>query len=169
MNKLNRLVRDDIRARLALAHYGYVPKRYSDSQSVFLTKSQKRRVRLLADRAIRLHDRRYNDIVGFLAFKAILMKTVIPFLIPLLQKAVIAGVTGAISGGLKEKVINPLIQRIINRGKRLVENKGDGTYTEALIEGIKADIGHLVEILKREGAFVSSKIQGLFNKIRGVA
>lgn len=169
MNKLNRLVRDDIRARLALAHYGYVPKRYSDSQSVFLTKSQKRRVRRLADRSIRLHDRRYNDIVGLLAFKAVLVKSILPVLIPLLKAVAISAASGAIAGGLKEKFVNPLLNRIINRGKQLVAEKGNGTYTQALIKGIKEDLGRLIAVLKKEGAFVSSKIQGLFNKIRGLA
>lgn len=170
MNKLNRLVRNDIRARLAFARYGYVPKRYNDSRSTRrLTRQQKMRVRRLADHAIRIHDRRYNDIIGLIAFKAILVKSILPVLIPLLKAAAVSGVGGAIAGGLKEKIVNPLLGRIINRAKQLNAEKGDGTYTQALIKGIKEDMGRLIAVLKKEGAFVSSKIQGLFNKIRGVA
>lgn len=170
MNKLNRLVRDDIRARLAFARYGYVPKRYNDSRNTKrLTKRQAKQVRRLADRAIRIHDRRYNDIIGLIAFKAVLMKSILPVLIPLLKAVAISAASGAIAGGLKEKFVNPLLNRIINRAKQLNAEKGDGTYTQALIKGIKEDMGRLIGVLKKEGAFISSRIEGLFNKIRGVA
>lgn len=170
MNNLNRLVRNDIRARLAFARYGYVPKRYTDSVGTMaLTKRQRRYVRRLADRAIRIHDRKHNDIVGLIAFKAILINTIIPALIPLLKTVAISAASGAVAGSLKEKIVNPLVERIIVRGRKLAAEKGDSTYTQAIIKGIKEDLGRLIDVLKKEGAFVSSKLQGLFNKIRGIA
>ena len=65
MNKLDLLVKREIQDTLYLARYGKFRKQRQDSLPYRYTKGERLLARLLADRAIRIHDRRYNDIVGF--------------------------------------------------------------------------------------------------------
>jgi hypothetical protein len=134
-----------------------------------LNKKQAAYVRRLANRAIRIHDTRYNDIVGTAAFIIFFKTTILPILVGILKGAAIAGLGGAISGPLKEKVVNPILSRLISHGKLLIANKGDQTYTETLIKGIKVDMGKLLAVLKKEGAYVGNKLSSAYQKIRGIA
>lgn len=160
MRLIDRLIANEIRSTLALARYGYLPKRYNDStRYTYLSKRQARRIRRLADRAIRIHDRKYNDIIGIVAFQAGMA-----LLIPLLK----AALASTVADNIKQSVFNPLIQRIFDRFKMIKESKGDGTYTEAIVNEIKSDMEKLLAALKKEGSYLFSKIQSLWQKIRGI-
>lgn len=162
----NNLVRDEIRSRLELAKSGRVScKRMDSICNHVITKKQKRMIRKYADIAIVIHDVRYNDIVGTSVFIGVFTGVIMPMLVGLLKSAVI----GAMSSAIKEKTVDPTLNRLISKGKQLIASKGkDDTYTEAIIGGIKKDMDLLINTLGKEGGFIKQKIIGQYSKIRNI-
>lgn len=166
---LNRLVRDEISSILFMAEYGYIPKRHTDSMRQALSTMQKKRIHSLAVESIRIHDAKYNDFIGTAAFSAFMVARVIPFLIPLLKATVIGAATSSLSGSLKQKIVDPIIERIVNKGKQLVAAKGENsTYTETIVKGIKQDMEKLMNVFRKEKAYVSPQLSGLYQKVRNL-
>jgi hypothetical protein len=163
MNKLDLLVKREIQDTLYLARHGKFRKQRQDSLPYRYTKGERLLARLLADRAIRIHDRRYNDIVGFLAIKAAM-----PVLLPIFKSILIGGLTSAATATIKETVTKPIIGRLMERGKEIIANRGDDGYIQSLLKGFKEDMTKLWPILQKEGGFLASKVMGIFSKIRGL-
>lgn len=162
-NRIKRLVRDEINARVFLATHGYERRRHSDSYYSMSTYA-KAKIRRLADRAIRIHDARYNDLVGFVLFKALFINLALPFLINLAKNAISNG----ISASIKQKLIDPILDRLISAGTALVRKGDEDTYTDAIIRNIKTNFGRLIDILKREGSAIAGKASFIFNKIKNI-
>lgn len=121
------------------------------------------------NRSIRLYDRKYNDIIGMIAWPSLASKVLVPILIPMLKTAVIGGVAGAITGSLKSNVTDPIIKRIVNNIKLVAENKSqDETYIQAIGNKISEDMSKLLNILKKEKAYVSTKLESVWNRIKGL-
>lgn len=119
--------------------------------------------------AIRMHDARYNDIVGTVATVGVLHGTIMPLLVAILKGAAIAGLAKSISEPLKKNVTEPIISRIVNNIKLAAANKGDKTYTEAILGKIKSDMNTLTSILAREKSFAGDKVISAWDKIKGMA
>ena len=117
----------------------------------------------LADRMIRYHDIRHNEFIGFAIFKSIFCGLVLPWLIDFAKGIVAGGITSS----FKQKMVDPVLDKLIGSGKALMAKKDDSEpQTQALIRNIKDGMLKLGEILKREGSFVAGKVFGFFNKIK---
>lgn len=162
-NRIIRLVRDEIDARVYLALHGREVRRYSDAYYSMSPRSRAK-IRCLADYAIRLHDARYNDFVGFTIFKLLFINLVLPFVIDLAKGAIASGIASSV----KQKMIDPILDRLIGYGKQLVTKRESDTYTDAITRNIKKDFGLLTNTLKREGSAVSNKASFLLNKMKSI-
>lgn len=121
------------------------------------------------NRAIRIYDKRHNDIVGILAVSSLSKAVIIPILLSILKASAITGIGGAITGPLKENITDPIIKRIIGNLKLAASNKGaDETYLQAIGKKVSEDMTKLLGILKKEKAFVANKLESSWNRIKGM-
>lgn len=161
MRKLNRIIRDNIRSKLAFAEYGYVPKKYKDAFNLSnLSSRQAAIVHKAANRAIRIHDSRYNDIVG-----SIVLVAALRMLVPILVKHVLKE---AAVGAIEKSVIKPILVRLIEHFKNIIANRGDASYLAAFGKAIKKDFSFLLNILKKEGSTVVNVLSSIWRKITGL-
>ena len=162
-SQLMALVKRDIYSRIYLAQHGTPRTPFMDSFGS-MNRRLRRKVERLADAAIVRYDRRHNDFVGLVLFKNIFIYMILPFLIDFIKGAV----AGGISASVKQKFIDPILDRLIGSGKRLLERRGDEAYTQAIVRNIKSDMGILCDRLRKEGSYVAGKVTGLFNKIKNI-
>ena len=162
-SQLQSMIKQDIFSRMYLAKHGVPYKQYNDSLAR-LPRASRHRIRRLADAAIRYHDARYNDFFAFALFKNLFIYIALPWLIDFAKGIVASGITASV----KQKLIDPILDRLIGSGKALLAKKGDEAQTEAICRNIKEDMGKLADILKREGSFIAGKVIGLFNKMKGL-
>ena len=162
-SQLKSLVKQDILSRVYLAQNGVPCHRYGDSLAV-LPRVSRRKIRRLADAAIRYHDARYNDFFAFALFKILFIYVALPWLIDFAKGIIASGITASI----KQKMIDPILDKLIGSGKALLQKRGDEPQTEALCRNIKDGMLQLGAILKREGSFVAGKVTGLASKIAGL-
>lgn len=141
------------------ASYAYASNRYYDRASVYVNK------------AIRLYDRKHKDLfplaipVAAVGFKA----TVLPILISILKTGAIAGISKGVATALSKTIFIPIIKRIIENLQDISKYKGsDETYTQALGKKISADMKKLIDILKKEKAFIATKLEVAWNKLKGL-
>lgn len=131
--------------------YIYSSNRYCDKASAYV------------NRAIRVYDKKYSDLLPGVFIGA--AKLLIPLLIPILKAGVIKGIGDAVS----KTIIMPIINRVITNLQDIANYKGDDeTYTQALGKKIKADMDKLIAILKKEKAFIASKLEAAWNKFKGL-
>lgn len=120
------------------------------------------------NRAIRLCDKKYNDIVGTVATVGFLHGTILPLLLAIAKGAAIAGLAKSISEPISKNITGPIINRIVNNIKLAAANKGDKTYTEAILGKIKSDMNTLMSILSREKSYAAGKLESAWNRVSGM-
>ena len=141
------------------ASYAYTSNRYYDRASIYVNK------------AIRLYDKKHADIfpLAIPAGIAISKATVIPLLLGILKAGAIAGVSKGVGDALKENVLKPIIMRIIATLKDIAAHKdADETYLQTVGKKLKDDMTKLIAILKKEKAFVATKLEAAWNKLKGL-
>lgn len=146
---LRRLVRDEINSRIILAKRGVVVNNYSNAT-----------IRRIADRAIAVHDARYNDFIG----GSLLIGALKLFVLPLL----ISTVTGAAQSSVRAKVIDPILDKTIWAVKRLIGIGPDDPMSDKLFDTVIAGIGQLIKFFRAENSPIANKLQLAFNKIKGL-
>lgn len=161
--QLHSLIKQDIFERMYLAKHGVPCRSYNDSLTG-LPRASRRKIRRLADAAIRYHDARYNDFFAFALFKNLFLYFVLPWLVDF-AKGIIAG---GITASFKQKMVDPILDKLIGSGKALLAKKGDEPQTQALCRNIKENLGKLANVLQREGSFVAGKVMGFFGKVKGL-
>ena len=161
--QLHSLIKQDIFERMYLAKHGVPCRSYNDSLAG-LPRASRRKIRHLADAAIRYHDARYNDFFAFTLFKILFVNVALPWLIDFAKGIVAGGITAS----FKQKMVDPILDKLIGSGKALIAKRGDEPQTEAICRNIKDNLGKLADVLKREGSFVAGKVIGIYNKIKGL-
>lgn len=170
MNKrlMKILVRDEIYSCLALAKHGFIPKLHKDKKTLCMNRYQSMRVRCLSDSAIRIYSILHRDNpAAIIIFRQVLIKVIVP----LLKAIIIAAGASASYETIKEKVTNPLAQKIIDKAEKLdrEKNNEDITYQQVLAREIKRDLDRLLNVLKKEGNYyVYKKIKEPYQKIRNL-
>ena len=162
-SQLKSLVKQDILSRVYLAQHGVPCHRYGDSLAV-LPRASREKIRRLADSAIRYHDVRYNDFFAFTLFKMIFLNLILPQLVDF-AKGIIAG---GITSSVKQKIIDPVLDKLIDSGKLLAQKRGNEPQTEALCRNIKDNLLYFCGVLKKEGSFLAGKLLGPVTKIAGL-
>lgn len=163
-SQLLSLAKQEVRSRIYLATHLRPNMRYTDSRCV-RSRALRRDVMRLADRLIRYHDARHNDFIGFALFKNIFCYMILPWLIDFAKGIVAGGITSSI----KQKMIDPVLDKLIGSGKALMAKKDENEpQTKALVRNIKDGMQRLWEILKREGSYMASKVFGFFSKIKNI-
>lgn len=156
------LVKQEVMSRIYLATHLRPSMRYTDSMCR-RSRKLRRDVMRLADEVIRYHDARHNDFIGFALFKNIFCYMVLPWLIDFAKGIVAGGITSS----FKQKMVDPVLDKLIGSGKALMSKKDENEpQTQALIRNIKDGMARLWELLKREGSFVAGKVFGFFSKIK---
>ena len=165
LHELERYARKDIYDRIHLAKYGHLPRVHTDSMYFCASPSEKRLIRKIADRSIRLYDKRYNDLIGSSLFISIFTSLILPLLMNMLKNSIASGINESI----KKKIVDPILDRLIGYGKSLVGGHDrDEAYTDTIIRNVKSDMSSLVNILNRERSSIAGKVSGLFSKIKNV-
>ena len=120
------------------------------------------------NKAIRIHDKKYNDVVGTVATVGVLNGVILPLLLSIAKGAAIAGLAKSLSSPIEKNITGPLIKRIVDNIKHAAENKGDATYTEAIFGKIKSDMNTLMNILSREKSFATDKLMSAWDRVKGM-
>lgn len=136
--------------------------------SFYLTNRQNKIASRYVNRAIRIHDKKYNDVVGTIATVGVMQGTMMPLLLAIAKGAAIAGLAKSISKPIEQNITGPIIKRIVDNIKRAAENKGDATYTEAIFGKIKSDMNTLMSILSREKSFAVDKLKSAWDRVKGM-
>ena len=109
---------------------------------------------------------RHNDVIGTAALIAGAIKF---FVIPWLMKCLTSAVIGSMTSSLKQKVFDPLVNKVLARCKSFVQNKDpNDTYIKAFWKGISGDFAKIIEMLKKEGSFIAGKLKQGFDKLKAI-
>lgn len=109
---------------------------------------------------------RHNDVIGTAALIAGAIRF---FVIPWLMKCLTSAVIGSMTSSLKQKVFDPLVSKVLARCKSFVQNKDpNDTYIKAFWKGISGDFAKIIEMLKKEGSFIASKLKQGFDKLKAI-
>lgn len=109
---------------------------------------------------------RHNDVIGTAALIAGAIKF---FVIPWLMKCVTSAVVGSMTASLKQKVFDPLVNKVLARCKSFIQNKNpNDTYIKAFWNGISGDFAKIIEMLKKEGSFIAGKLKQGFDKLKAI-
>lgn len=91
---------------------------------------------------------------------------ILPILITFLLGLLHSAVLGAMTASVKEKLVDPLLDRIIEHAKDLVrDRKEDEAYTAAALRNIRKDMDKLAAILKREKAPIANKVKQMSGRV----
>lgn len=107
---------------------------------------------------------RCNDVM---ATSALIVGVIKYFVIPWLMKCATSAVIGSMTASLKQKVFDPLVNKVLARFKSYIQNKNkDETYTKAFWNGVSGDFMKIIEMLKKEGSFIAGKLKQGFDKLK---
>lgn len=144
-----KLVKDEINSRIAIARYGVGTGVRSSA-----------RIRKIADKAIRMHDRRHNDFAGGAIAIGIIKLIILPLLTGI--------VTNAVVGSLREKIIDPVLDKTIAACKKLIGVGPDTPIADVLFDSVISGIGTIIKFLRAEKSPAANKLQSAFDKIKGL-
>ena len=86
--------------------------------------------------------------------------------VPVLSSLVQNAFLGAMTASVKEKVVDPLVDKSIDDCKKLIADRGKNeAYTSAIMRNLKKNMNKLSSVLKWEKAPIANKIKGIADKI----
>ena len=167
---LNKAIKDERSALVFYAMGTLPPKSFNDSvRRHNIPKTYRDKAIKIVSKKIRLHDKRYNDVVGTAIVATGLGAKILPLLLGLLKAGVIGGIAGAISAPLKENITQPMIKSLVDKIKEIIRTKDqDQTYTEALLKAFKLDFDNFLQILKKEKSWAYTQLSGQWQRLRGM-
>lgn len=167
---LNKAIRDEYSSLVFYAMNMKVPKSFTDSvKSHRIPKRYRDMANKIVSRRIRLHDKKYNDMVGTTVVAGGLAATILPILLGILKAGIIGGIASALSAPIKEKVTMPMVNNLVDHIKNIIKSKDkDEKYTEALIKQFKFDFENFLDLLRQEKSYIYPQLAARWQKIKGM-